>query len=77
LPTARQLVAGFDWRKPGNRREFLRVRIGGDGRLERFPNQSSGVLTSCIWADGLADIPAGATVSPGDTVSYLAFGALP
>ena len=38
--------------------EFLRVRIGADGRLERFANQSSGVLTSCVWADGLVDNPA-------------------
>ncbi|HZV54303.1 MAG TPA: gephyrin-like molybdotransferase Glp [Rhodocyclaceae bacterium] len=77
LPKARNLIAGFEWSKPGNRREFLRVRIGTDGRLERFPNQSSAVLTSCVWADGLADIAIGQKVSPGDTVSYLAFGAMP
>jgi molybdopterin molybdotransferase len=73
LPTGRTLIAGFEWSKPGNRREFLRVRIGDDGRLERYPNQSSGVLTSCVWADGLADIPAGVKVSPGDTVRYISF----
>ncbi len=77
LPAARNMVAGFEWNKPGNRREFLRVRVGADGRLERFPNQSSGVLTSCLWADGLADIPIGQKVSPGDTVRYLRFSELP
>jgi molybdopterin molybdotransferase len=77
LPKARNLVAGFEWTKPGNRREFLRVRIGEDGRLERFPNQSSGVLTSCIWADGLADIPAGTKVSRGDTLRYISFAEMP
>jgi molybdopterin molybdotransferase len=77
LPEARQMVAGFEWTKPGNRREFLRVRLGADGRLERFPNQSSGVLTSCLWADGLADIPVGQKVSPGDTLSYIRFSELP
>ncbi len=77
LPKRRQLAAGFEWSKPGNRREFLRVRVGEDGRLERYPNQSSGVLTSCVWADGLVDLPAGTKVSPGDTVDYLAFGAMP
>lgn len=77
LPMAREMVAGFEWSKPGNRREFLRVRVGADGRLERFPNQSSGVLTSCLWADGLADIPIGQKVSPGDTVRYLRFSELP
>jgi molybdopterin molybdotransferase len=77
LPAARDMVAGFEWSKPGNRREFLRVRVGADGRLERFPNQSSGVLTSCLWADGLADIPIGQKVSPGDTLSYIRFSELP
>jgi molybdopterin molybdotransferase len=77
LPVARNMIAGFEWSKPGNRREFLRVRIGADGRLERFGNQSSGVLTSCLWADGLADIPIGQKVSPGDTVRYLRFSELP
>lgn len=77
LPETRQMVAGFDWTKPGNRREFLRVRLGTDGRLERFPNQSSGVLTSCLWADGLAEIPAGQKVSRGDTLSYIRFSELP
>ncbi len=77
LPEVRQMVAGFEWSKPGNRREFLRVRVGADGRLERFPNQSSGVLTSCLWADGLADVPAGQKVSLGDTLSYIRFSELP
>jgi len=77
LPEVRKMPAGFDWLKPGNRREFLRVRLGADGRLERFPNQSSGVLTSCLWADGLADIPVGQKVSPGDTVNYIRFSELP
>lgn len=77
LPELHVKVAGFEWQKPGDRREFLRVRLGADGRLERFPNQSSGVLTSCLWADGLADVPAGQKVSPGDTLSYIRFSELP
>jgi molybdopterin molybdotransferase len=77
LPEPRQMVAGFEWSKPGNRREFLRVRVGADGRLERFANQSSGVLTSCLWADGLADVPIGQKVSPGDTLNYIRFSELP
>ena len=77
LPEARQMVAGFEWSKPGNRREFLRVRVGADGRLERYPNQSSGVLTSCLWADGLADVAIGRKVSPGDTLDYIRFSEMP
>lgn len=77
LPEPRSAVAGFDWLKPGNRREFLRVRMGSDDRLERFPHQGSGVLTSCVWADGFADVPAGQKIVPGDTVRYIRFADLP
>jgi molybdopterin molybdotransferase len=77
LPRARVMTAGFEWTKAGPRREFLRVRVGADGRLERFPHQGSGVLTSCVWADGLVDNPADTKVSPGDPVRYLAFAELP
>jgi molybdopterin synthase sulfur carrier subunit len=34
------------------------VRRNAQGGLELFPNQSSGVLTSTVWADGLVDNPA-------------------
>jgi len=70
-PRALALTAGFDWPKPANRREFLRVRVGADGRVELYPNQSSGVLTSTVWADGLVDNPAGQVIRVGDAVRYL------
>lgn len=76
LPAALPLTAGFDWPKPDRRREFLRVRLGADGRLELFPNQSSGVLTSAVWADGLLDNPAGQAIARGDTVRFLPLQAL-
>ena len=69
-------VAGFDWPKADKRREFLRVRVGTQGRLELFSNQSSGVLTSAAWGDGVVDNPAGQTIAQGDTVRYLPFSAL-
>ncbi|MDR2000637.1 MAG: molybdopterin molybdotransferase MoeA [Zoogloeaceae bacterium] len=74
---SRGMVAGFEWNKPASRREFLRVRAGADGRLERFPNQGSGVLTSCLWADGFADIPAEQTINVGDTVRYIPIAEMP
>ena len=46
------------------------------GGLELFPNQSSGVLTSAVWGDGLVDNPAGQTIAHGDTVRFLPFSAL-
>jgi molybdopterin molybdotransferase len=76
LPVARQLVSASDWAKPEDRRSFLRARIAADGRVELYPNQSSGVLTSCAWADGLVDTPAHQTIKPGDAVRYLSFADL-
>ncbi len=69
-PLAFAVPAGFAWDKPGKRREFLRARIE-DGRAVLHPNQSSGVLTSAAWADGLVDLDIGATVRPGDPVRFL------
>jgi molybdopterin molybdotransferase len=74
-PRARGLQADFDC-KGDPRREFLRARINDTGGLDLFPNQSSGVLTSCTWADGLIDnLPRHAIVS-GDTVRFLPFSEL-
>lgn len=61
------------WLKSGDRREFLRARLRDDGRVELFPNQSSGVLTSCAWADGFVDLEIGRTIQPGDWVRFIPF----
>jgi molybdopterin molybdotransferase len=71
LPRAWPLRADFDWPKPDKRREFLRVRLNAAGGLDLFENQSSGVLTSVVWADGLLDNPAGQAITRGDTVRFL------
>jgi len=76
LPPSLPLRAHFDWPKPDRRREFLRVRLDADGGLELFPNQSSGVLTSAVWADGLVDNPPGQAIARGDSVRFLPLSAL-
>ena len=63
--------ADFTWARPDKRQEFLRVRRNAVGGLDLFPNQSSGVLTSVVWADGLLDNPPGQTIRAGDTVHWL------
>ena len=68
--------ADFDWPKPDKRREFLRVRRNRSGGLDLFANQSSGVLTSAVWADGVIDNPSGQAINRGDTVAYLSFAEL-
>jgi molybdopterin molybdotransferase len=75
-PHAYAVRADFDWPKPDPRREFLRVRLNGSGGLDLFPNQSSGVLTSTVWGDGLVDNPAKQAIRQGDTVRFLPFSEL-
>jgi molybdopterin molybdotransferase len=65
--------AHFDWPRADRRREFLRVRRNVAGGLELFPNQSSGVLTSAVWADGLVDNAPGRTIAYGDSVRFIPF----
>ncbi|NRF69912.1 molybdopterin molybdotransferase MoeA [Aquincola sp. S2] len=76
LPPALTVRADFDWPKPDKRREFLRARFNADGGLELFPNQSSGVLTSAVWADGLIDNPPGQAIRRGDSVRFLLLSSL-
>ena len=75
-PEAIALQAHFDWPKADKRQEFLRARLNSAGGLDLFDNQSSGVLTSAVWADGLVDNPAGQTIARGDTVRFIPFSAL-
>jgi len=68
--------AHFTWAKADKRREFLRVRQNAAGGLDLFENQSSGVLTSAVWGDGLLDNPPGQTIAYGDRVQFIPFSAL-
>jgi molybdopterin molybdotransferase len=70
-PEALQLPAQFDWKRPDKRREFLRARRNAEGGVELFGNQSSGVLTSTVWADGLVDVPGGQAIARGEPVRFL------
>lgn len=74
-PLRFEVPAGFDWPKPGNRREYLRARIEG-GQVRIYSNQSSGVLRSAAWAEGLVEVREGSTVSPGDSVTFIPFSEL-
>jgi molybdopterin molybdotransferase len=70
LPAPLPVRADFDWTRPDKRREFLRVRRNAQGGLDLFANQSSGVLTSAVWADGLVDNPPGQAIARGDAVRF-------
>ena len=68
--------AHFTWARADKRREFLRVRQNAAGGLDLFENQSSGVLTSAVWGDGLLDNPPGRTIAHGDMVQFVPFSSL-
>lgn len=76
LPRPLQLRADFDWLKPIRRREFIRVKVNDEGGLDLYPNQSSGVLTSTSWADGVAEVPAETPIRRGETVTYHPFSTM-
>jgi len=74
-PVQFQVPAGFAWPKPGNRREYLRGRMER-GRAIIYPNQSSGVLLSAAWAQGLVEVRENCTLVEGDWVNFIPFGEL-
>jgi molybdopterin molybdotransferase len=78
-PLAMRFPAGFGRRKPGGRDEYLRaraVRVDGEWRVIPHDNQSSGMLSSACWGNGLARVPAGLVMAEGDPVEFLPFDGL-
>jgi molybdopterin molybdotransferase len=69
-PLQFQVPAGFVWPKAGNRREYLRGRLE-QGRAIIYRNQSSGVLRSAAWAEGLVEVLEERTLVEGDWVNFI------
>lgn len=79
-PQVIEAIAHFDWpvvkagkeRQPLAREEYLRARLTEDGcSVEIYPNQSSGALSSVVWANGLAIATQGSVISRGDKIKFL------
>jgi molybdopterin molybdotransferase len=72
--------AGFDWPRPGKRREYQRARLerdeNGAFRVSVYPSRSSAVLSSVAWANGLAVIPEGQVLREGDPIELIPFSEL-
>lgn len=62
-------------RQASSRTEYLRVRSGPRG-LELYPSQSSGILLSSVWGNGLAIQPSGKEIRNGDRLQFLPYGLL-
>jgi molybdopterin molybdotransferase len=80
VPRSFPVVAGFEWSGAKKRREYLRARLrlaeNGATIAEIYPNQSSAVLTSAAWAEGLVEVPEGETVANGQAVRFIPFSEL-
>ena len=74
-PLGFDVPAGFDWPKPGSRREYLRARIE-QGRVVLYDNQSSAVLRGAAWAHGLAEVREGRQMNEGDLLRFYPFSEL-
>ena len=76
-PQTLTLRAGFDWPNPDKRREFHRARVetgpDGEAEVQIHPSRSSGVLSSVVWANGLAVIAEGRSLRRGDTLPFIPF----
>ncbi|QOR38846.1 molybdopterin molybdotransferase MoeA [Billgrantia diversa] len=60
--------------RTGPRRHYMRVRLQIDRHgitAHAFPDQGSGVLSSCVNADALAAIPADSRIEEGDPIDCL------
>lgn len=76
-PAVVPVRADFAFRHKPGRREWLRARLcQRDGQMwaQKYPQESSGVLSSMVWADGLVAVPEDrGDVAPGDVLEYLSF----
>ena len=73
-PLTMQAKADFDWPRAATRQEYLRARVvnrDGEAWVERYSNQSSGVLLSTSWANALAVIPPNTTLARGEAVELV------
>lgn len=77
MPTFVKMPIDFTVKKAQGRREYLRVRLvqneQGELVLSKYHNQSSGVLSSAVWADGFAIIDVDKTYELGDKVAFWRF----
>lgn len=66
-PLALPMRANFDLPSPRRRCEYLRGRITAAG-VDIHPQQSSGALSSVVWANCLVRVDDGQSISNGDSV---------
>lgn len=70
-----EVPADFEQRKVGTRQEYVRARYE-KGRLMLHANQSSGMLSSASWANGIAVIRPNTPIMQDDLVEFIPFSEL-
>ncbi len=74
------LKTGFDYHNRGARQEYLRCRLlveeAGGWVIDKYPNQSSGVLASASWGDGFEVVPPGMQVRAGELLEFISYNEL-
>ncbi|SFV69904.1 Molybdopterin biosynthesis protein MoeA [hydrothermal vent metagenome] len=67
-----EVITNFAWNRKGERREYARAKLI-NGKAEIYHSQSSGVLSSTIWADGLVIIMEESIIKKGDKITFIPF----
>ncbi|MEW8232247.1 MAG: gephyrin-like molybdotransferase Glp [Candidatus Thiodiazotropha endolucinida] len=79
-PKPVSVIAGFEKAATDKRQEYARGRLelNGQGQavVKLYPNRSSGVLSSVVWANGLAVLPPLTAIKPGDPVDFIPYNEL-
>ena len=79
-PVEYKVAAGFDWKRPDKRAEYMRARLvtNDEGQMvvDVYPSRSSGVLSSVTWADGMIVINPEQQLIKGDSVRFIPFSSL-
>lgn len=74
MPSIVLAAANFEHAKAGTRQEYLRAQVSYQNTsviVDRYSNQSSGVLLSTSWANALIIIPPGHTFEKGDLLQVI------
>lgn len=79
-PRPVRAIAGFEKAGTDKRQEYARGRMElngqGQGVVRLYTNPSSGVLSSVVWANGLAVLPPLTAIKPGDPVEFIPYSEL-
>ena len=73
-PRGYEVIADFKKNKRRGRSEYLRARLNSQGRVEVFPSEGSGRISSISWSDGLVEIGfEEEMIEPGSVVRYIPY----